>query len=306
MTTHDDRRLAVRHSADFVAAWRSVWCGVYRWRRAGRFAMVPSLLIGRPVYSYLPGLSYSDLDEAAAQDLAREVPNHPFNIRVLAAPRPEGALAPGASVVLRIDLAAYGGPEAVWERGLNRKARGSVRRARKAGLTASEETGPGAMQAFCAMQRLAHARHGAPMLPEALFDALVTELGARILVVRSGANGAVQAGYLWVRDGPIAWLPYGGAYRNSDCPGNLAFWAAVELTANEGAEILDFGRSPMGSGTYAFKRSFGARPVPVRWLSDKPSDLYGRYRTAQKLWRALPDFVTDRAGPWLCRYLADF
>ena len=298
-----DRRLTLRPSADFVAAWRSVWCGVHRWRQAGRFAVVPSL-IGQPVYSFLPGLDFSDLDAAAAQDLAREVPNRPFNIRVLAAPCPEGALVPGAPVVLRIDLAAHGGREAVWERGLSRSARKAVRRARKAGLVASEETGPGALQAFCTMLRLAYARHGAPMLPEVLFDALVTELGARILVVRNRV-GEVQGSLMWVRDGPIAWVPYSGAYHNRDAPGNLLFWAAVERAANEGADILDLGRSPAGSGTYRFKRNFGASPVPVSWLSDKPFDPYRRYR-AQKLWRALPNFVTDRAGPWLCRYLADF
>ena len=305
MKTHDDRRLTLRHSADFVAAWRSAWCGVYRWRRAGRFAVVPSL-VGRPVYAYLPGLDYSDLDTAAAQELAREIPNRPFNIRVLGAPRPEGALAPpGAPVILRIDLAAYGGREAVWERGLSGRARTSVRRARKAGLAASEETGPGAVQALYAMLRLAHARHGAPMPPEALFDALVTELGARILVVRNRVDGEAQGGLVWVRDGPIAWVTHAGAYHNMDAPGNLLYWAAVEKAANEGADIIDLGRSPTGSGTYLFKRSFGASPVPVFWLSDKPFDPYRRYRAAQKLWQALPDFVTDRAGPWLCRYLAD-
>ena len=301
-----DRRLTLRHSADFAAAWRSAWCGVYRWRRAGRFAVVPALA-GRPVYAYLPGLNYSDLDAAAAQELAREVPNRPFNIRVLAAPCPEGALGPGAPAVLRIDLAAFGHkPDAVWERGLNRSARKAVRRARKAGLAASEESGAGALQAFYAMLRLGYARHGVPLLPEALFDALVTEMRARIIVVRNRANGEVRAGLLWMRDGPIAWIPFSGAYLSSDCPGNLLFWAAAEQAANEGADILDFGRSPAGSGSYRFKRNFGASPVPVFWLSDKPFDLYGLYRTAQKLWQKLPDFVTDRAGPWLCRYLADF
>ena len=306
MTTYHDRRLAIRHSADFVAAWRSIWCGVYRWSQAGRFALVPSL-IGRPVYAYLPGLAYSDLDAAAAQEFAREIPNRPFNIRVLAAPCPEGALEPGAPVVLRTDLAAFDHKwEAVWERGLSRSARKAVRRARRAELVAAEETGPGAMQAFYAMLRLAHARHGAPMPPVALFDALVTEMRARIMVVRTRANGEVLAGMLWMRDGPIAWIPYSGAYHRSDCPGNLLFWAAVEQAANEGVDIFDFGRSPAGSGTYLFKRKFGSSPVPIWWLSHKSFDLHHRYRAAQRLWQTLPDFVTDRAGPWLCRYLADF
>ena len=306
MTTYDDRRLAVRHSADFVAAWRSVWCGVYRWSRAGRFAVVPSL-IGRPVYAYLPGLAYSDLDAAAAQDLTREIPNRPFNIRVLMAPCPEGALAPDAPVVLRTDLAAFGHEwEAVWEQGLSRSARKAVRLARRAGLVAAEETGLGAIQAFYAMLRLAHARHGAPMPPEALFDALVTQMRARIMVVRNHTNGEVRFGLLLMRDGPIAWTPYSGGFRNAEHAADLLYWAALKQAANEGVDIFDFGRSPAGSGTYLFKRKFGSSPVPLRWLSHKPFDLHRRYLAAQSLWRALPDSVTDRTGPWLCRYLADF
>ena len=294
----------MRHSSAFVDAWRSVWCGVYRWGRAGRFAVVPSL-VGRPVYAYVPGMDYSDLDPAAAEELAREMANRRFNIRVLAAARPEAELAPGAPAIMRIDLAAFGrAPEAVWERGLNRAARKAVRRARKAGLEAAEETGPGAMQAFYAMLRLAYARHGAPQPPVALFEGLVTDLGARISVVRNRVNGEVRAGLLWMRSGPIALVLYSGAHRSAACPGDLLFWAAVEQAAHDGADILDFGRSPTGSGTYRFKRNFGARPVQVLWLSDKP-DPYRR-RTAQKFWRALPDSVTDRAGPWLCRYLADY
>ncbi len=297
--------MTLRHSSDFVDAWRSVSCGVYRWRQAGRFAVVPSL-VGLPAYAYLPGMDYSDLDAVAAEELAREVANRRFNIRVLAAPRPEGELATGSPVIMRIDLAGFGrAPEAVWEQGLNRVARKAVRRARKAGLEAAEETGPGAMQALYAMLRLAHARHGAPLPPAALFEALVTEMEARILVVRNHVNRELRGGLMWLRDGPIAWVRYSGAYHSADCPGNLLFWAAVEQAAHDGADILDFGRSPAHGGTYRFKRNFGAKPIPVLWLSDKPVDPYRR-RTAQKFWRALPDAITDRAGPWLCRYLADY
>ena len=297
----------IRHSADFAAAWRSAVCGVYRWRRAGRFAVVPSLM-GRPVFSYLPGLNYSDLDQVEAQELARELAGRRFNIRALAPPRrDEGELPPGSPAVLRIDLAAFGHDrDAVWNRGLNKAARKAVRRARKAGLAAAEETGAAALHAFCAMLRLTHGRHGAPVPPAALFEVLMMELGARITVVRNRADGAPQASLLWVRDGPIAWVPWSGGFLSADRPYNLLFWAAAEQAANEGADILDFGRSPAGSGTYRFKRNYGASPVPVLWLSDQPVDPYRRYRAAQRLWRALPDFVTDRAGPRLCRYLADF
>ena len=299
-------RLSVRHSPDFVAAWRSVFCSVYRWRRDGRFAMVPSLL-GSPVFAYLPGLNYTDLNAAEAQELAREMKGRAFNIRVLGDPQPETDLPAGAPVVLRIDLAAFGHDrELVWKKRLHYSARRMVRRARKAGLVASEEAGPDAFEAFCAMLHLVFARHGAPMPPTSLFEAIVKDMGARILVVRNRADGRPQASLLWLRDGPLAWVPWSGARRRADSPGNLLFWAMVEQALNDGSDIVDFGRSPTGSGAYIFKRRYGATPIPVSWLSDKPVDPYRRYGAAQKIWRALPNPVTDRVGPRLCRYLADY
>ena len=298
--------LSVRHSPDFVAAWRSVFCSVYRWRQDGRFAMVPSLL-GSPVFAYLPGLSYTDLNAAEAQELAREVKDRAFNIRVLGDPQPETDLPAGASAVLRIDLAAFDHDrELVWKRSLNRLVRRMVRRARKADFAASEETGSDAFEAFRAMLHLALVRHGAPMPPASLFEALVEEMGARILVVRNRADGRPLASLLWFRDGPLAWVPWSGGRRRADGPGHLLFWAMVEHALNDGADVVDFGRSRTGSGAYTFKRYYGATPVPVSWLSDKSTGLYRRYGAAQKLWRALPNPATDRVGPRLCRYLADY
>ena len=296
-------RLISGHSPGFVAAWRSVHCDVYHWQQKDRFAVVPSLF-GAPTFAYLPGLNYADLNAAEARELAREMAGRSFNVRALTAP--QGEPPPGAPVVLRVDLAAFGHDrDAVWEQALIRVRRKAVRRARKAGLGVAEETGPAAMKAFRVLLSATLVRHGAPLMPAALFDALIAEIGARILVVRN-TGGEALASLLWLRDGPLAWVPWSGSLPSADCPGDLLFWGLVEQALREGADVVDFGRSSVGGGTCRFKRGFGAVPIPVLWLSDKPADLYRRYAPAQKLWRALPHFVTDNLGPRLCRYLADY
>ncbi len=298
-----DGRLIAGHSPGFVSAWRSVYRDVYRWRQEGRFALVPSLL-GAPVFAYLPGLNYADLSAAEARGLAREMAGHSFNIRTLTAP--QGELPYGAPAVLRLDLAAFGHDrESVWELALSRAARKAVRRARKAGLGVSEETKPAARAAFLHLLSVTLSRHGAPMMPAALFETLIDALDARILVVRR-VGGEALASLLWLRDGPSAWVPWSGSLPSADCPGNLLFWGLIEQALAEGSDIVDFGRSPTGDGSYRFKRGFGAVPIPALWLSDKPPDLYRRYALAQKLWRTLPNFATDNLGPRLCRYLADY
>ena len=300
--TPASNRLTTGHSAAFVAAWRAVFCRVFRWRQADRFAVVPSLR-GRPVLAYLPGLDYSDLNAAEARQLAREAAGHPYNIRSLSAH--EGEPPSGAPAVLRLDLAAFGHDRtALWERSLKRNARRDVRDARKRGLSAAVECGPAALDTFTALLSSTFSRHGAPMRPAALFKALVNELDARILVVRDADGGAV-ASLLRFLDGPVAWVPWIGALRRAGAS-DLLYWALIEDALTSGVDILDFGRAPVGGGVYRFKRKFGAEPVRVLWLSDKPQGIYARYALPQKLYRALPNVVTDAVGPRLCRYLAEY
>ena len=294
--------LAAAHSPDFAAAWRSVYCRVYGWRREGRFAVVPSLS-GRPVFAYLPGLNYSDLNAADARELAREAGGRPHNVRALSAL--EGEPPPGSLAVLRLDLGAFGRDRTVvWERALAPVARKRIRGAWKRGLRASVETGAAAMEAFAALLSATLARHGAPMMPVTLFSALVDALDARILVVR-GPGGEALASLLWFLDGVLAWNPWSGNRRDRDA-GDLLAWTLIEEALNAGADIVDFGRSPVGGGCCRFKQKFGAAPVPVLWLSDRRADLHRLYAPAMKLWGALPNVVTGAVGPRLCRYLADY
>ena len=294
-----------RHSPEFVAAWREIYCSVYRWRQEGRFAVVPSLL-GRSVFSYLPGLGYTDLAPAEAEALAREMRGRAFNIRVFGTLRREDAPRPGSSVVMRLDLASFGhDPASVWRDALNRKTRWEVRRARRAGYTVSEESGPQAVLSLAAVLRTVLARHGAPSPPAALFSAVAREMGGRILVVR-GPGGEVAAASLSLRDGPLAFVPWGGVSDRNWGVGDLGFWAMVEQAAREGADVLDWGSCELESGAFRFKQKFGAAPSPVSRLSHRPGNLYRRYAPAQRLFRALPGAVSGRLGPKLCRYLADY
>ena len=297
-------RQPAKHSRAFVATWRSVFCDVFRWRQEGRFAVVPSL-VGAPALAYLPGLSYTDLDAAEARDLAEQVAGRSFNIRALTAT--QGEPPAGAPAVLRVDLAALDHDvDAVWRRALTGTARTRVRRAGKAGLCVSEEAGAAAVATFASVLKTTLARHGAPMPPRRLVDALVDALGGRLLVVRAQPSGEARASLLWFRDGPLAWTPWYGSIFGADSPGNLLLWAAIRQATTDGADIFDFGRSSVGDGAYRFKRNFGAVPTAVLWLSDKQADLHARYAMAQRLWRRCPDYVTDRLGPRLCRYLADY
>ena len=295
-------RLLAVHSPDYVETWRSVVCDVYGWRRQGRFAVVPSLLQA-PTFVCVPGLDYTDLNAADARELAHEMAGRAFNVRALTASDDQPT--PGAPGVLRVDLAAFGRDrETVWRHALHGTKRTAVRRARKAGLRCGEEAGPAAVETLFRLVSATLARHGVPIVPTAFFEGVIGTLEARILVVRDRAGEAL-ASLLWCRDGPLALSPFVAGVHRADRPGDLLFWTMMEQALLEGADIVDFGRARVGGGTCRFKQKFGAVPVSVLWLSDRPFDLYRRYAPAQRLWRALPRPVTDRLGPRVRRRLAD-
>lgn len=216
------RRAPAGHGAEFAAAWREVYCSAYRWRQEGPFAVVPSLL-GRPVFSYLPGLGYTGLGPAEAEALAREAKGKKrgFNIRVFGMPRREAAGGAEPPVAMRLDLASFDYDSAsVWNNALSSKTRRFVRRARRAGYTVSEESGREAVLSLSAMMRTVLARNGASSPPAALFAPVAREMGGRILVVRT-PRGKVGAAAMLVMDGRLAFTPWGGGGGNGD-PTNRA------------------------------------------------------------------------------------
>src|SRR5262249_61278858 len=63
-------------------------------------------------------------------------------------------------------------------------------------------------------------------------------------------------------------LPY---YAGSDGAGRdgevhpFMYWSLMNHAAARGARSFDFGRSPTGSGGYAFKKNFGFTPQPLAY-----------------------------------------
>lgn len=299
----EDGLLTQLHSAEFVDRWLGAYCATYRWERDGWFAVVPGL-DGRRTWACAPGLAYSHLSPSAAEREAERVAGRRFHIRLL---DPSVSPAAGDPVVMRIDLAARASDlDRVWREALGTTTRNLIRRAQRDGLHAEIGSGPELRAEFRRMLAATHRRHGAPMPPARLFECVAEALPCRVVLVRD-ANGRPVAAVLGVRDRPILWSPWAALAAQPPLgAGELAWWRFVELARDEGCDLVDFGRSPLEGGPYRFKRKFGALPVPLRRLSDRPGSLYARYELAQRLWRFLPAPIADALGPRLCRRLADY
>jgi predicted N-acyltransferase len=85
------------------------------------------------------------------------------------------------------------------------------------------------------------------------------------------------------------------------------YWEALVAVLERGCTVFDFGRSTIDSGTYVFKKQWGARPIQLywhRWERDpvqadamSPLSAGRRMRYASMVWRHLPLGIANALGP---------
>jgi len=196
-----------------------------------------------------------------------------------------------------------------WD-GLDRKVRNQVRKAERSGLVASiggRELVPDFYDVFAENMR----DLGTPVYSRRLFEAVIDALPtvARVLVVRHGGR-SVAGGIAisWRGRIEVPWASSLGTYRVM-CPNNLLYWTAIRHAIESGCDTLDFGRSTPDSGTFHFKRQWGAEALPLFWeyvlmdgatLPDQsPSN--PKFHMAVEAWKRLPLAATNVLGPHIVR-----
>lgn len=197
----------------------------------------------------------------------------------------------------------------LWE-GFSAKVRNQVRKAEKEGLSALFG-GPELLGEFYAVFSRNMRDIGVPVWGREFFASLLERFGGRsgIVLVRSGGR-PVGGGILLFHRG-TAVVPSASSLRShfSLCPNHLLYWTALRTAVAEGARRFDFGRSTPGSGTWRFKKQWGAEEVPCFWhyallrgggVPDNSTSSPG-LRLAVALWKRMPLFLANRLGPPLVR-----
>jgi CelD/BcsL family acetyltransferase involved in cellulose biosynthesis len=152
---------------------------------------------------------------------------------------------------------------------------------------------------------------GTPPHGRAFFANILDVFGddARVLVVEAGGEPAAAA--LILRLGDTLFHPYAATrepWRRASV-GNALYWHLCLHGIEAGCTRFDLGRSRRDQGTYAYKVSWGATPVPLRyvWLGSErevptpPEQSWMRFATAA--WKYLPVTVSGRLGPAFIRYV---
>lgn len=209
------------------------------------------------------------------------------------------------SLVLPLPVRA----DSVWT-GLKGKVRNQIRKAIRSGLVA-EVGGRELLTDFYSVFSQNMRDLGTPVYPRAFFENFLPSFrdGSEVIVVRLGRRpvGACIAVYF---KNTIE-VPWASSLREFCflCPNNLLYWEAIRRGCERGCEEFHFGRSSRGSGSYRFKKQWGAGERNLYysiWSADgsklpdlDPKSL--RYRPAIALWQRLPLSVANAVGPRIVR-----
>ena len=108
-------------------------------------------------------------------------------------------------------------------------------------------------------------------------------------------------------------IPWASTLRSVNAIGvnMLLYWEVLKYAIGRGYKTFDFGRSTIDSGTYRFKKQWGAQPKQLYWHywmneGRKMPELTPsnpKYQLAIKAWQHLPLFVTNRIGPLIVKNL---
>jgi FemAB-related protein (PEP-CTERM system-associated) len=195
--------------------------------------------------------------------------------------------------------------EELWK-GLKAAVRNQVRKPQKAGMTVAEGGGE-LLDEFHAVYVRNMRDLGSPPHSRRFFAEVLAAFGehARLFVVRQGARA--MAASFTLRDEGVHHVPWAGSdwRARRDCPNMLLYWSMLEAACRAGAKRFDFGRSTRDSGTFTFKKQWGAHEVPLYWhylLPDgaKPPDLRPespKYKLMVAAWKRLPLWLVRSLGP---------
>jgi FemAB-related protein (PEP-CTERM system-associated) len=206
------------------------------------------------------------------------------------------------------------GAAALWQ-AFPAKVRNQVRKAEGAGLRAVVG-GAELLDEFYTVFAVNMRALGSPVHHRVFFAQIFSEFGeqAKLVVVREGRETVGGLVCLFFKD--TVTVPWASSLRTyfSKCPNNLLYWEAIRYACARDCRRFDFGRSSLGSGTYNFKRQWGAEQTQIYWQVLSRKDISRgtafsvgspKYRLVLEMWKHLPLALTKLIGPHLRKYLTN-
>jgi FemAB-related protein (PEP-CTERM system-associated) len=198
--------------------------------------------------------------------------------------------------------------EVVWKK-LNKKVRNATRKAMKSGL--QFHIGKRYLPDFYKLYlRNMHA-FGTPAHSRKFFEQLLSEFpkSTEVALVTHEEQVIASMVLLFFKTTMISgWAASDSNYLYLN-PNNLMYWECIKFACEHGYEWFDFGRSIESSGTYTFKKHWGAEPIQLYYqyylnkIATVPdiSQISPERQKFARRWQKLPFWLTTRLGPWIRR-----
>lgn len=152
---------------------------------------------------------------------------------------------------------------------------------------------------------------GTPVYPRRLFSGILRTFAdaAELAVVfheREPAAGALLLHHPAGAEPATSVVPSASCLRqhNHTCANMWMYHQLLARAVRRGSRLFDFGRSSIDSGTYRFKKQWGARPLPAVWQYHvRQGDItvmrpdHPAHQRRIAVWRRLPVWVTTVVGP---------
>jgi len=203
--------------------------------------------------------------------------------------------------------------EAVLSKELGSKLRAQIKRADREGVEVrhgSAELLDEFYSVFAANMR----DLGTPVYPKQFFEALLERASdaCRLIVLTLGGKAAAAAFLITYRQ--TTEIPWAACLTDAKPVGiNMRlYWEALSAAIGMGSKRFDFGRTTVDSGTYRFKKQWGAEPSQLywhRWIrqgrarGEKAGGATSMQRRMSSVWQRLPLSIANRVGPVLSPYL---
>lgn len=152
---------------------------------------------------------------------------------------------------------------------------------------------------------------GTPVLPRRYFECLKSVFARESEIVTVTANDQALASVLSFRfrDEILPYYGGGSDAARAHAANDFMYWAVMLRACEAGLRIFDFGRSKVGTGSFAFKKHWGFEPEPLHYenlllnVAEMPeiNPLNPKYALMIATWKRLPLAVANAIGPLVAR-----
>jgi serine/alanine adding enzyme len=205
------------------------------------------------------------------------------------------------TLILKLDKT----PEIVWMNA-DKRARNAQRKAISLGITV--DRGIGYFDSYYKVFSKNMRDLGTPVDKRDLFTNIIDEFPNQIDIVVAKQQDKVIGGIFLIKFKNKIKSEWASSYR--ECfhlnPNELMYWEAIKKACEDGVEYFDFGRSLWESGTFLFKKHWGAEPKQLHYKyyvrEGKMPDISQenpKRKMFAAMWSKLPLFVANKVGPWL-------